>query len=68
VELVRFEAGATVVDVTVPDLTGLNPDGGPARDAFARIRADYSYTNGVEAAVGPFAYLDEVTLHIAFNS
>jgi hypothetical protein len=68
VALVRFEAGATVVDVTAPDLTGLNPDGGPARDAFARIRADYAYANGVEAAVGPFAYLDEVTLHIAFNS
>lgn len=45
----------------------LNPTGTPNRDAFVRIRADFHYTNQVEAALGPFAMMDEVTIRFTFN-
>ena len=65
--LVRFDAGSTVIDIT-GDLDNLNPTGQtPARDAFARIEAEFEYDNGPESALGPFATVDEVTLTFTFN-
>jgi len=66
VAVVDYVAGSTVVDIT-GDLSDLNPGGTPARDAFVRVEARFSYGNGVEAALGPFAYIDRVDLHFSFN-
>jgi hypothetical protein len=64
---VSFVAGAIVVQIT-GDMSDLNPNGGvPDRDAFVRVRADFEYDNGVEAALGPFAWMDEVTISMTFN-
>jgi len=64
---VNFVAGAIVVQIT-GDMSDLNPNGGvPDRDAFVRIRADFEYDDGVEAALGPFAWMDEVTISMTFN-
>ena len=48
-------------------MTLLNPTGSPNRDAFVRIRADFKYTNAVEAALGPYAMMDELTIRFTFN-
>ena len=39
----------------------------PARDAFVRVLAEFEYDNGPEAALGPFATVDSVTLSFTFN-
>jgi len=64
--VVRHQSGATTVDIT-GDLRALNPLGTPARDAFVRIDARFEYDNGVEAALGPFAYTDRVDLTLTLN-
>jgi len=64
--LVHHASGATTVDIT-GDMSALNPLGTPARDAFVRIEARFEYDNGVEAALGPFAYMDRVELTLALN-
>lgn len=67
VALVRHASGATTVDI-IPGAMGLlNPTGVPARDAFVRIDARFDYDNPVEAALGPFAYMDRMELTIRFN-
>lgn len=66
VALVRFEAGATTIDVT-GDMDDLNPAGVPARDAFARVYAKFEYDNGIDAALGPFASVDSFTVRFTFN-
>jgi hypothetical protein len=66
VALVHHASGATAVDIT-GDMSALNPLGTPARDAFVRIEARFEYDNGVEAALGPFAYMDRVELTLALN-
>ncbi len=67
VALVRSAAGATVVDIT-GDMDNLNPAAQtPARDAFARITAEFEYDNGPESALGPFASVDQVVLSFTFN-
>ena len=48
-------------------MSDLNPFGIPQREAFVRVRADFDYANGVEAALGPFASMDEITIDISFN-
>ena len=37
------------------------------RRAFVRVRAQFEYDNGVEAALGPFASMDEVKISYSFN-
>jgi len=63
---VTFSAGATLVTIT-GDANDLNPLGTPNRDAFVRARAVFAYTNGVEAALGPFAAMDRMTVSFSFN-
>ena len=63
VALVHEASGATVVDI-VGNLGVLNT---PGRDCFARVEARFEYDNGVEAALGPFSYMDRVDLTITFN-
>lgn len=65
--LVRFAAGATTVDIT-GSIENLNPAGGmPNRDAFTRIYAGFEYDNPIDAATGPFASVDQVTMRFSFN-
>jgi hypothetical protein len=46
----------------------LNDTPGTAdRRAFVRVRAAFEYDNGVEAALGPFASMDEVKISYSFN-
>ena len=62
---VRSESGATVVD-TFDNMDALNP-AGPARDAYVRIEGRFAYENDVEAAAGPFAFVDRLDLSYTFN-
>ena len=62
---VRFELGAATVDV-FGNMDQLNPTG-PDRDAFIRLDALFVYGNPVQAALGPFAYMDRVDLWYSFN-
>ncbi|MHC4931977.1 MAG: hypothetical protein ACYTGV_07300 [Planctomycetota bacterium] len=66
VALVRAIPNGIVVDIT-GDMGDLNPSGVPARDAFVRVRGMFEYDNGVEAALGPFAWMDEFTVTVRFN-
>jgi hypothetical protein len=66
VALVSFVSGAITVDVT-GDMEDLNPMGVPDRDAFVRVRSDFEYDVGTEAALGPFAWMDELTVSVLFN-
>jgi hypothetical protein len=61
---IRYAGGPVVVDVVPGGMDGLDT---AARDAFVRLRAVFDYTNGVEAALGPFAAMDEVTVRFTFN-
>jgi hypothetical protein len=63
---VSFVSGAITVDVT-GDMEDLNPMGSPDRDAFVRVRSDFEYDDGTEAALGPFAHMDEFTVSVLFN-
>jgi len=64
---VTFLAGAGAVEIT-GDMSDLNPAGGaPDRDAFVRVRAVFDYTDGVQAALGPFASMDGLTITFDFN-
>jgi len=62
---VHYALGSSQVD-TYNAMSQLNPTG-PNRDAFIRINAFFNYGNVVEAALGPFAYMDSMTIHVAFN-
>jgi len=64
--LVTASGGSTNVAI-VGDLRDLNPGGGPARDAFVRMRADFIYDDPIEAALGPFMVMDEITVSFTFN-
>jgi hypothetical protein len=66
VATVSYISGAIVVDIT-GDMEDLNPVGVPDRDAFVRVRSDFAYANGVEAAVGPYAWMDQFTISVQFN-
>jgi hypothetical protein len=62
---VHFSFGATQVD-TYNAMSQLNPTG-PNRDAFLRVNAFFNYGNVVEAALGPFAYMDGFDINVSFN-
>jgi hypothetical protein len=62
---VHFSFGATQVD-TFNAMSQLNPTG-PNRDAFVRVNALFAYGNVVEAALGPFAYMDGLDIRVSFN-
>lgn len=67
IALIRFDAGSVVVDIT-GDADNLNPAlQTPARDAFIRVVSEFEYDNGPEAALGPFATVDSVTVSFTFN-
>jgi hypothetical protein len=62
---VHYAFGATQVD-TFNAMSQLNP-AGPDRDAFVRVNALFNYGNIVEAALGPFAYMDGFDIRVSFN-
>jgi hypothetical protein len=64
--LVTASGGSTNVTI-VGDMSDLHPSGAPARDAFVRWRADFIYNDPVEAALGPFMVMDEITISFTFN-
>jgi hypothetical protein len=67
VALIEYSNGATKVTVT-GDMSDLNvTPGSPNREAFVRVQAKFDYTNSVEAALGPYALVDEVTISYEFN-
>jgi len=67
IAVVQYAGGAATVDIT-GDMSNLNPAGGaPARDAFTRVYASFEYGNEIDAATGPFASVDEVTVRFSFN-
>jgi hypothetical protein len=67
IAVVQFAAGAATVDIT-GDMENLNPAGGlPDRDAFTRVYAGFEYDKEIDAAIGPFASVDEVTVRCSFN-
>ena len=62
-----FSGGGTAVQVT-GDMADLNATpGSPDREAFVRIRAAFDYDIGVEAALGPFASMDQFVVTYRFN-
>jgi len=63
---VSHVAGSVSVEIT-GDMSGLNPTGAPDRDAFTRIDARFEYGDPVEAALGPFASIDQVEISFTFN-
>ena len=62
----HFALGATQIDTSYNAMGLLNPTG-PNRDAYVRINALFSYGNVVEAALGPFAYMDRMDINYSFN-
>ena len=67
IAILQFGASGTAVVVT-GDMENLNATPGtPDRRAFVRVRAAFEYDEGVEAALGPFAHIDEVKISYAFN-
>ncbi|MCK6459927.1 MAG: hypothetical protein L6Q95_08540 [Planctomycetes bacterium] len=67
VAVVSHGSGATQVDPVPGAMAALNPGGTPARDAFIRVEAKFEYGSPVEAALGPFAWIDRVDITITFN-
>jgi hypothetical protein len=62
-----YAGGSTVVTV-IDDMSKLNVDSAnPDREAFVRVQARFNYQVGVQAALGPFAAIDEVTIRYDFN-
>ena len=66
VAVILFVGSGTGVDIT-GNMSALNPDGIPARDAFARVIATFEYDDPVESALGPFSNIDVVTFSFSFN-
>ncbi|MHC4974921.1 MAG: hypothetical protein ACYTG3_21610, partial [Planctomycetota bacterium] len=66
IALASHVAGSVNVEI-VGDMRDLNPTGTPDRDAFTRIDARFDYTDPVEAALGPFASIDQVDISFTFN-
>jgi len=65
--MLQYESGSTKVIITgeMGDLNEIN--GSPDREAFVRIRSEFSYEVGVEAALGPFASIDTFVVTYRFN-
>jgi len=63
---VHFALGATQVDTSYDAMDQLNPTG-PNRDAYLRLNALFDYGNLVEAALGPFAFVDRIDVTFSFN-
>ncbi|MHC4451458.1 MAG: hypothetical protein ACYS0E_15200, partial [Planctomycetota bacterium] len=62
-----YKNGGTAVVIT-GDMSDLNlTPGSPDREAFVRVQARFEYTRSVEAALGPFAAIDEVKITYDFN-
>jgi hypothetical protein len=67
IALLYYDGGATKVSVS-GNMNELNDTPGKAdRRAFVRVRAAFEYDNGVEAALGPYASMDEVKISYTFN-
>jgi len=66
VAIVSFGGGSTTVDIT-GDMGDLNPGGTPNRDAFMRVIAIFNYSEAVQAAVGPYMSIDQVTTTFTYN-
>jgi hypothetical protein len=61
-----YQAGSVNVSI-IGDMRLLNPAGTPNRDAFMRVDARFEYENPVEAALGPYASIDQVDISFTFN-
>ena len=60
--------GTTTMVMETGNMNELNDTPNSAdRRAFVRVRAQFEYDNGVEAALGPFASMDEVKISYSFN-
>ncbi|MHC4940319.1 MAG: hypothetical protein ACYTHK_15350 [Planctomycetota bacterium] len=67
VAMVEYRNGAIAIKIT-GDLSDLNvTPGAPDREAFVRVQAKFNYTDGVQAALGPYASIDRVTIGYSFN-
>lgn len=67
VAMLEYSAGSTVV-TRLGDMSFLNADpANPDREAFVRVQASFTYAIGVQAALGPFAAIDSVTISYRFN-
>ena len=67
VALLEYKNGGTAVKIT-GDLSSLNvTPGAPDREAFVRVQAKFVYTDSVQAALGPYAAIDKVTISYNFN-
>ena len=67
VALITKSGPRIIVDTSVGSLSALNQGGTPNREAFVRIRAVFVYGDPTEAALGPFAMMDEVKILFTFN-
>ena len=69
IAVLSFQSGATKVTPTPgASMEDLNDARGVAdRFAFVRVRALFDYKVGVQAALGPFASIDEVKISYEFN-
>ncbi|MHC4939215.1 MAG: hypothetical protein ACYTHK_09630 [Planctomycetota bacterium] len=67
VAVIEYVNGGTAVKVT-GKMSDLNvTPGAPDREAFVRVQAKFEYLRSVEAALGPFAAIDEVKISYDFN-
>ncbi|MHC4451269.1 MAG: hypothetical protein ACYS0E_14215, partial [Planctomycetota bacterium] len=68
VAMIEYKDGGTAVKIT-GDLRDLNEiPGSPNREAFVRVQAQFFYDDDpVQAALGPFCYMEQVKLNYDFN-
>jgi hypothetical protein len=67
VAVIEYAGGGVRVTPEPGGMSALNPTGDDSRRPFARILGLFDYGNDIEAAAGPYAYLDSVTLRFDFN-
>jgi hypothetical protein len=67
VAVVEYAGSGVKVTPVDGGMANLNPAGDADRRSFVRIKGFYTYGVDLEAAVGPYAYLDKVTVRYSFN-
>ncbi|MHC4937490.1 MAG: hypothetical protein ACYTHK_00800 [Planctomycetota bacterium] len=68
VAMVEYRNGATAVKIT-GEMRDLNQiPGAPDREAFVRVQAEFFYDDDpVQAALGPFCFIEQVLVNYDFN-
>ena len=67
VATVEYAGAGILVTPVAGGMANLNPTLDAQRRSFVRLKGYYTYGVDLEAAVGPYAYLDMVTVRYRFN-